>query len=122
MLASSSNNSTRRGEYIIMNFLLTIINAIMLAMCSPLLCAEGSSFDEELVHKYSVSSEIAAILDNHASVFIDDINKALKAQASNEHFERLIWEFDELPQFIIKYRADRIKGMVLLSECIKKIG
>ncbi len=77
--------------------------------------------DEAFIRKYSVPPSIGAILDGHVLEYTPKYYIWYQnVVGGHVHDEHLVWSFDELPGYLLKYPLSRIRGLEIMQECIEK--
>lgn len=96
-------------------FSLMVALAIFCTGVSP---ARGTDYSaDELLAKYVLAPEIAAVLDAHA----EEINAAIeKATHTKKKMKHAIWQFSWLPGYYVKFHVNRVMGREMLLDAIRK--
>ncbi len=79
-----------------------------------LLIASTQASKTDFIEKYSVDSELQALLDDH----VDEIARRLKKVHKGQQ-KHGVWKFDWLPGYYVKYGLARIRGMEKMKKCIE---
>lgn len=73
--------------------------------------------DKVLIQKYSAPQEIVDVLSEHTDFFLNVIHKCSVGNYRKD-FRPLVWQFDSLPGYYVKWGVGRIRGMEKIQECI----
>ncbi len=73
---------------------------------------------EALIKKYAAPQHIIDILEQHTDFFLKIIHECTMGDCKKD-YGNLVWQFDTLPGYYVKYGVNRIKGLEKIRECIE---
>ncbi len=97
-------------------------------LCLIMLCSTSyatellSPEDEAFIKKYSAPAYIVEALDRHVDKFLSITEECeiRQCRIHNGHERHLVWQYSELPNYLVKYGLGRIYGRKKMQQCIEE--